>query len=125
MTDNSKTDAADLAYLEAQFTQIRAENVAPRDAVLDRIMMDADRVLANQTAAPVGACAVVPVGFGQQILNLIGGWASLGGLSAATVAGLWIGLAQPAVLTDVSAGLIGGTVDVQLLDDGIFAALEG
>lgn len=121
MTKDSKTDQTNSDALDAAFAQMRATDVVPRDALLDRIMQDADAVLADR--APVTVAH--PARPWARMLDLIGGWPSFGGLAAATVAGLWIGVAQPAALTDLSAGLIGGTVDVTLLDSDIFAALEG
>ncbi|MCW1951169.1 MAG: hypothetical protein KIH44_007365 [Octadecabacter sp.] len=107
--------------LEAAFAQARTPDIMPSEAALDRIMMDADSVLAE--AAPVASRP--KQGFGALILEAIGGWPSFSGLAAATVAGLWIGVSPPAALTDLSAGIWGATIEVPLLESDMFAGLEG
>lgn len=123
MTNNSTDNLTDEQMLDAAFAQMRVQDVAPRDDLLDRIMLDADAVLADRAVTPASNSS--KTGFGAMLLDLIGGWPSLGGLAAATVAGLWIGVVQPTALTDFSAGLLGSTIEVPLLDSDIFAALEG
>ena len=107
--------------LKAAFAQARTPDMMPSEAVLDRIMMDADSVLAE--AAPV--VSRPKQGFGALILDAIGGWPSFSGLAAATVAGLWIGVSPPAALTNLSAGIWGATIEVPLLESDMFAGLEG
>lgn len=107
--------------LEAAFVQARMQDAVPSEALLDRIMLDADSVLADST--PV--LERPRQGFGAVLLDAIGGWPSFSGLAAATVAGLWIGVAPPAAVTDLSAGLWGGTIEVPLLESDIFVGLEG
>jgi hypothetical protein len=107
--------------LEETFAQMRAGDVAPSEGLFDRIMMDADSVL----AANVTPISRPKQGFGAMILDVIGGWPSMGGLAAATVAGLWIGVAPPDALTDLSAGYLGSTVQVPLFDTEIFSGLDG
>ena len=112
----------DKTVLEETFAAMRAEDVPLSEGLMDRIMMDADSVLAAQ-AQPVAARPAVS--FGALIRDVIGGWPSFGGLAAATVAGLWIGISPPQVLTDLSAGLWGSTIEVPLLESDVFAGLEG
>ena len=107
--------------LEAAFAQARTPDIMPSEAALNRIMMDADSVLAEATPAP----ARPKQGFGAMILEAIGGWTAFGGLATATVAGLWIGVSPPAALTDLSAGIWGTTIEVPLLESDMFAGLEG
>lgn len=107
--------------LDATFGQMRAQDVMPSEGLMDRIMMDADTVLAaNITPQPRPTQS-----FGAMILDVIGGWPSFGGLAAATVAGVWIGVSPPDALADVSAGFLGSTVEVPLFDTEIFAGLDG
>ena len=108
-------------FLEAAFAQARTPDMMPSDAVLDRIMMDADSVLAEAVPVPKRS----KQGFGAMILEAIGGWTAFGGLATATVAGLWIGISPPAALTDLSAGIWGATIEVPLLESDMFAGLEG
>jgi len=107
--------------LDTTFAQMRAQDVTPSEGLMDRIMMDADSVLATGTVAQPRAKQSV----GALILDVIGGWPSFGGLAAATVAGVWIGVAPPDALADVSAGFLGSTVEVPLFDTEIFAGLDG
>jgi hypothetical protein len=100
---------------------MREADVMPSEALMDRIMMDADSVL----AAPVAPIARPTQGIGAMLLDVIGGWPSFGGLAAATVAGLWIGVAPPDALADLSAGYLGSTVEVPLFEAGIFSGLDG
>lgn len=104
--------------------EIRDEENFPSEAFLDRVMLDADNVLAQ---AGVGAPArePAPAGFGAMMLDLIGGWPSFGGLAAATLAGVWIGVSPPDALADLSAGLLGSTVEVSLFETDVFAGLDG
>lgn len=115
------TTDRDEKMLQDAFAQMREQDLAPSDDLLNRIMLNADSVLAD--AAPVAARP--KASFGAMVLDLIGGWPSLGGLAAATVAGLWIGVAQPTALSDLSVGLWGDTYEVPLLESDVFAGLEG
>lgn len=107
--------------LDQTFAQMRQADVPVRDSLMDRIMMDADMVLAEAAPAPVRRRR----GLGAMLLDVIGGWTSMGGLAAATVAGLWIGVAPPEAFTDLTSGYWGATIEVPLLESDLFAALEG
>lgn len=113
----------DDAKLDAMFAQARSQDVTPSEGLLDRVMMDADSVLAASEVPP--AEAVAGPSWGAMFLEAIGGWPSLSGLAAATVAGLWIGISPPAALSDVSAGLFGTTIELPLLESDVLAGLEG
>lgn len=117
------TSDADDKMLDGLFAAMRdGGDVFPTDALLDRIMLDADAVLAQTGPAAVRGKA--QSGFAAMLLDIIGGWAAVSGLAAATVAGVWIGVAQPGIVADLSAGWIGGTIEVPLLESEIFAELE-
>lgn len=119
MTTERDEDMLDGAL--AQMLAATPADLTPSEDLLNRIMMDADDVLAQSAVAP----ATARPSFGAMLLDLVGGWPSLGGLAAATVAGLWIGVVQPAALTDLSTSLWGGTIEVPVLDTDVFAGLEG
>lgn len=113
--------------LDQAFAQVRADVPAPSEGVMDRIMFDADRVLA-QIAPGAESEASFPVktqGLGAAVLDAIGGWMSFGGLSAAAMTGLWIGVFPPDVLYDFSADTWGDTIEVPLLENDIFSGFEG
>lgn len=107
--------------LDAAFTLARTPDVPPSDALMNRIMLDADSVLADT----VPAAARPKQSIGAMLLDVIGGWPTFSGLAAATVAGLWIGVAPPDTLSDLSAGIWGGTIEVPLFESDVFAGLEG
>ncbi len=107
--------------LEDAFVTLRTAKVPVSDRLMDRIMMDADMVLAE--AAP--EVVRTRQGFGAMMLDVIGGWTSFSGLAAATVAGLWIGVAPPEVFSDLTSGYWGTTIEVPLLESDVFAGLEG
>ena len=108
--------------LESTFAKIRAEDVPLSEGLMDQIMMDADSVLAGQ--APAASAATQP-GLWDSLLDAIGGWPSFSGLAAATVAGLWIGVALPDAVTNVTDVFWGGTFEVPVLDGDLLSALEG
>jgi len=107
--------------LDAAFTLARTPDVAPSDALMDRIMLDADSVLAG----PAPVIARRKQSLGAMLLDVIGGWPTFGGLAAATVAGFWIGVAPPAALSDLSVGIWGATISVPLFESDVYAELEG
>jgi len=117
----------DDAGLDTYFAQVRDGRVPVSDALMDRIMMDADQVLAGAVppAVPVPEQPFARPSFGAVVLDAIGGWPSFGGLAAATVAGVWIGVQPPDVLATISDALTGGTFDVPIFDSTLLSALEG
>ena len=115
------TSDNDQKLLNATFAQVREEDVPMSEGLMDRIMQDADGILG---AAALASSRTRP-GFIAQFMDAVGGWPALSGLAAATVAGVWIGVVQPASLTDLSAGVWGTTIEVPLLESDIFAGLEG
>ena len=95
--------------LDALFAAARDDAAqAPSSDLMARILADAEAMQpkpAASVARPQSRGGVV-----SGILSAIGGWPSLGGLAAATVAGVWIGFsATPTVLPDGLAGLVGET----------------
>lgn len=97
-----------------------ARNVAPEpsDALMARVLADA--------VPPMPAPQLIP-GLWVRLLDAVGGWPAVSGLAAATVAGIWIGVAPPTSVQDITATLIGDEVSVSLFptdfgfDGGTFA----
>ena len=97
--------------LEDLFAQARAAKPPVSDDLMARVLADAER-------AGHGASVVVDrPGLWSRFLDLVGGWPAVSGLAAATVAGVWIGVAPPAMLDDYTAGLTGDVVSVSLFSD--------
>ncbi|MBT8411624.1 MAG: hypothetical protein KJP02_07495 [Octadecabacter sp.] len=118
MTNDRDTDMLDTAFAAA-----RSDAPAPSDDFLNRIMMDADAVLHDAVVTQTRP-AVRP-SWREMLFDAIGGWPSLGGLAAATVAGLWIGVSPPAALVDYTVLLSGETIEVPVWGTDILAGLEG
>ena len=116
-TDNEK-------LLDQTFAQMTADEVPLSDGLMDRIMLDADQVLAGRMPAQAPRPETTQ-GLGAALLDAIGGWMSLGGLTAAAMTGLWIGVFPPDILYEYSTGLWGDTIEVPLLESDAFSGLEG
>ena len=93
--------------LEALF-EAAAQDAAqsPSPDLMARVLADAEAM------QPRAAAPVVRAGRRGGVLNRVvaalGGWPSVGGLAAATVAGIWIGFsATPTVLPEGLAGFMG------------------
>jgi hypothetical protein len=48
------------------------------------------------------------------MMDAVGGWPALSGLAAATVAGVWVGVAPPTSVEDWTAALVGDELSVSL-----------
>lgn len=75
--------------LEALFEAARRGAPAPSRALMERIAADALREMPRETP---GARAAGPA-LRSRLAEVFGGWQGLGGLAAASAAGLWIGYA--------------------------------
>jgi len=95
MTDQTQRPQDDDA-LEAFFAAARRTTPAPSDALLARVMADA---LATQDARQQVPARMRPQparpGLLAQLREALGGWPAFGGLAAAGVMGLAIGLTAP------------------------------
>ena len=60
-----------------------------------------------------------------QIKDLLGGWPVLGGLTAVAVAGVWLGVAPPPAIDDLTAAVTGENLQINLLTDAGWVAWEG
>lgn len=116
MTQNDQTDAA----LDALFAELRAEPAPELSETLRaRILHDAARVQPSGPTAPVPVPAPSKWTLWREML---GGWGALGGIAAAGVAGLWIGVAPPQAVSDLTARMIGENLSVTVYstDTGAF-----
>lgn len=89
------------------FATARAQTPKPDDLLMARVLADAARV-----SAPVPT--ISRPGFWARLSDTLGGWPAIGGLAAATVAGVWVGVAPPASVEDLAARMIGDMVTVSL-----------
>lgn len=115
MAMNERADDGD--ELGRLFAAIRAEDdMAPSSALMERILVDADREQPAALAITDGPVAVPLDGQANTVswLALLGGLPGFGGLAMATVAGIVIGYADLTAVSD-AASLVGleiGSYDV-------------
>jgi hypothetical protein len=112
----------DLDALFAAAARDAAQDVSPE--LLARVLADAEAMQPEAAVLPTRQ-ARQRRGFGG-IIAALGGWPSLGGLAAATVAGVWIGFAAtPTLFPDgLSAGLGVSSNDYLAYLDTSYAYLE-
>jgi hypothetical protein len=103
----------DDATLEALFEAARAEAPVPSEALLARIMADADAE-AGLRDRPAPVPARRNRGLIAVVIGALGGWPAVAGMATATVAGIWVGFAAPDQLNTLAGGLL-------LSDDSAFA----
>ena len=102
-----------------RFLDTAARSVPVSDSLMHRVLADAERIDRARRPASVW----------HQLREALGGWSGFGGLVAASLAGLWIGFAPPAMLPDPAAFLMGSdaSVETDFWDTGVFdtAAILG
>ncbi len=106
--------------LDALFATARAAPVAPSDALLARIVADADAIAAGRTMPARPA-----LGFWTMLRVAIGGWPALGGMAAATLAGVWIGFAPPSAVATLATTFWGETTTISLFSSDDILGIEG
>ena len=121
----TKPKQDDDTLLDDLFAQARQVSVQPPEDLVARIMADA---AAQQQASDMVQSAP-SVGLFSRLLETLGGWPAVSGLAAATVAGVWIGVAPPSSVEAVTAPLLGESVAVSLLgselDFGLGELVDG
>jgi hypothetical protein len=97
MADTGKDIGKDVD-LDGLFAQARADRPGLPGSLQAAILSDAAAVQAEwQAPAPERQARG---GFWLQLRQAVGGWPALGGLAAASAAGLWIGFTGPDFLPD-------------------------
>jgi hypothetical protein len=124
MTGNDMSGDTDLDDL---FAAARADVPVPSPALMSRVLADADA--AQPRPAPRVAAPVLRGAWFATLVAALGGAGAMAGLATATVAGLWIGLAQPAPVAALTQSLWpAAEADiVELLPDldGVLTDAEG
>ena len=100
--------------LDGLFAQARKSAPEPSDALIARVLADAAAQHAPALLKPVAR----PTLFAR-LLDSIGGWPAVSGLAAATVAGVWIGIAPPTSVQDITATLLGDEISVDIFPTGL------
>ena len=98
--------------LDDAFHALKTHATPPGDDLMSRVLAAADAVQADFLAPPKPVRAPLSTRF----LAVIGGWPSMAGLATAGLAGVWIGVSQPAALVQTSEALIYGDVSGALVD---------
>jgi hypothetical protein len=116
MTDHDRTETE----IDAMFASARSLDPVPGDDLMARILADARRM---QPAPQPVVVASRRRSFWQELVAAIGGWPALGGMAAATMAGLWIGFSSPAGLSGFTTLFLGETLAVPVYADDDFLLL--
>ena len=93
MTDERNRDETEL---EALFVAERANPPVVSDALMQRILVDADTLQSKPLRNPF-----------TRLFRALGGAPGMGGLVTATCVGFWLGFAPPQGLPDVAGQLMG------------------
>ncbi|MEL6683033.1 MAG: hypothetical protein AAFQ09_10370 [Pseudomonadota bacterium] len=103
--------------LDDLLAEARRQAPTPSDALLARVIDDA---LPPPHKAPRQTWDFI-----TPLFDVIGGWPSAGGLVAATLAGLWLGIAPPAAVQDLAASALGTPVTVGIFSDELAFDMGG
>lgn len=106
--------------LDSLFAAARAETPRPPAALTARVMLDAETAARG---APVPRRAAERPGLLASLAAIFGGGGALAGMVTATLAGFWIGFAQPVELGVMSAVLNTDTAEIDMMP-GIDALLD-
>jgi len=98
--------------VESFFAAAKDSELAPSTDLMARVLADAEAL------QPVVAAVSAPkqnawAGF----MDMIGGWPALSGVAAAGVAGIWLGVAPPTSLEQLTSDMLGTSTSVSLLSD--------
>lgn len=121
MSEGDKT-LSEMADLEDLFACARQARPALPSDLQATILADAHMMQRDQSMVTPGTGSATdpstrPQRLWRQFTAAIGGWPALGGLAAASLVGLWLGLAPPVFLPDPVAGLAAASSAPQLLAD--------
>lgn len=101
--------------LEDLFAQARAVAPHPSDALVARVLADAGNAALSEPTPK----AAPQLGFLARFMDMIGGWPAIGSLAAATVAGVWVGVAPPVSVEDFTASTFGDPVTIGIFADDL------
>jgi len=112
-----------MGELDLLFAEARDASRHVPASLTQRVLADADNVQAGFGAASVPTQADRR-GVWAQLLAVLGGWPTMGGLVAACAAGIWIGVAPPSFMPDPADYVPGQVSDIDLIGmDDLAAAL--
>ena len=105
-------DKLDDAALAAMFDEARAASLIPSEAMLARILADAEAQLPRPAALrPQPVRAAERAGLWGRMLAALGGRGAAAGLAAASFIGLSVGMFAPDTIAAVAQGYSAGTIE--------------
>ena len=96
--------SAEDADLALYFAAARSSETHPRDALMDRILQDAENVQSNLTRPDKPQSG--DAGFVSKLLDNLGGWRGISTLTACATMGVLVGFSAPDSIAIWSMGLI-------------------
>jgi hypothetical protein len=114
MADKARGKALDEAELEGLFAAARGSAPAPSEALMARILADADAAVPAPPPVAAPRARHAPRtrrGWLARALAGIGGWPAAAGLAAAAFTGLGLGIGAPEMLSELSGGVLSATPD--------------
>jgi len=90
----------DTVGLDDFFEAARRDTAQMPPTLAARVLGDAAQVQAHRDRAQAQATAKPAPGMFRQVLDILGGWPTIGGMAIACGAGVWIGFAPPDFLPD-------------------------
>ena len=98
--------------LASLFDEARSEDAELSDDLMARVLADA-----SEYQPKTQSVTTAKISIWEKLLSGVGGWPALSGVTAAGVAGLWIGLTPPDVVDDWVANALGNTTSVSFVDE--------
>jgi hypothetical protein len=117
--------------LDDLFALARGQQAEPSGALMARVLAGAQAAQPRSAAPRIlpASPAVAPRGSAARgwraVWQALGGWPAMGGLTAATVTGFWLGLAPPAALGSWASLALGLTETVSIATEGDLYGLTG
>jgi len=108
-----------MSELEDFFAASKDAELTPSKELMARVLADASALQPEASGLPLTSKSSAWSGF----MDLIGGWPALSGVAAAGVAGIWLGVAPPTSLEQLTSEVMGTSTSVSLLSD--FGGLVG
>lgn len=110
--------------LDEIFASARRAKPEVRDDFMTRLLADAAMVQ-DEWSAPSVEKITEGGGLLTLVWSMLGGWAGTGGLAAAAITGLWIGIAPPDALSVIDDAIWGTSVDLTVFSSDDVLGVEG
>jgi hypothetical protein len=110
----AEEDLLEDAALDALFATARDTDPMPSPELMQRVMSDAMGVQVLQHSQPAAAQQTQSLWRGM--LAALGGWPALAGLATACVAGVWVGVNPPDLISDSAATFLALETDGYMVD---------